>query len=108
MALTATLGVERNSRELLMDPKLDADLDRTSGSKVRSSKALPNEAKAAMGEQIRTPVPVSPHSSLAIHRRVLKRLQNFVLYSSLLFSTGYKSVDLLRSVWKRSLLIVQP
>jgi hypothetical protein len=29
-------------------------------------------------------------------------------YTLLLFSTGYKSVDLIRSAWKRFVLIVQP
>jgi hypothetical protein len=49
---------------------------------------------------------IKQYSGLAIHRQVLNRLQNFLLYSS--FPTGYKSVDLIRSAWKRFVLIVQP
>ena len=35
----------------------------------------------------------------------MKRLESFLLY---LFSTGYKSVGMIRSAWKRFVLIVQP
>jgi hypothetical protein len=43
---------------------------------------------------------------LAIHKWVLNRCENLLLYSS--FSMGYKSLDLIRSARKRCVLIVQP
>src|SRR6266567_5308111 len=49
---------------------------------------------------------VSPYNGLAIHQWVLNRYENLPLYSS--FSSSYKSVDLICSARKRSVLIVQP
>ena len=126
-ALAATFGVVRNSRELLADPIWTQIALRRNCQFLVRSEELPVclQAVSKGFECHRTPDGPDlrggklgrryrrtdsdrygfPHSGLAIHMQVPKSLQNFLLSSS---SMGYKSVDLIRSVWKRFVLIVQP
>jgi hypothetical protein len=74
-------------------------------SKVCSSRSATNEAKGGNRRSIQTSVrfPARRFSNTQAGS------ERFAKFSSLLLSsTGYKSVDLIRSAWKRFVLILQP
>ena len=70
-----------------------------------SARFLCNPDCVAEGERFEPPVPfqVQRFSSSTVGSEAFGEFCTL-----LLFSTGYKSVDLIRSAWKRSVLIVQP